>query len=140
MNGNALATLRTNEIVLSSNGRWELREFVLSPTTGFLQETTVKETPDLGFNGSQTFADFVNQNASAIIAEVPGATGVVPAQFRPSYRTQRRRLRQTRAYPDRRIAAGNVRRAFVPRTASDSRGPPKARRRDLRRVAPDPWR
>jgi concanavalin A-like lectin/glucanase superfamily protein len=84
VNGNALATLRTNEIVLSSNGRWELREFVLSPTTGFLQETTVKETPDLGFNGSQTFADFVNENAAAIIAEVPGATGVVPAQFEGS--------------------------------------------------------
>ena len=84
VNGSALATLRTNEIALSNVGRWELREFALSPTTGFLQETTVKETPDLGFNGTQTFADFVNQNASAIIAEVPGATGAVPAQFEGS--------------------------------------------------------
>jgi hypothetical protein len=81
VNGSGLVTLRTNEIVLSPVGRWELREFALSPTTGFLQETTVKETPDLGFNGSQTFADFANQNAAAVIAEVPGATGVLPSLF-----------------------------------------------------------
>jgi hypothetical protein len=71
INGSALVELRTNEIALSQNGRWELRAFVLSPN-GF-DETTVKETPDLSFNGSPTLADFVNQNASAIIAEVPGA-------------------------------------------------------------------
>ncbi|MGH7434907.1 MAG: LamG domain-containing protein, partial [Polyangiaceae bacterium] len=82
VNGSALLALRTNEIALSgSANRWQLREFNLSPTTGFLQEVTVKETPDLGFNGTQTFADFVNQNAPAIIAEVPGATGVVPSLF-----------------------------------------------------------
>jgi hypothetical protein len=71
INGSALVELRTNEIALSQNGRWELRAFVLSPS-GF-DETTVKETPDLGFNGTPTFASFVNQNADAIIAEVPGA-------------------------------------------------------------------
>jgi len=80
-NGSALLTLRTNDLALSSDGRWELRELALSPSTGFFQEVTVKETPDLSFNGSQTFADFVNQNAAAIIAEVPGAAGVVPAAF-----------------------------------------------------------
>ena len=81
MNGSGLVALRTNEIVLSPIGRWELREFALSPATGIFQETTVKETPDLGFNGTQTFADFANQDAAAIIAEVPGATGALPAQF-----------------------------------------------------------
>ncbi len=82
VNGSALLTLRTNEIALSTIGRWELREFVLSPTTKILQETTVKETPDLGFNGTQTFADFVNENAAAIEAEVPGANdNTVPATF-----------------------------------------------------------
>jgi hypothetical protein len=80
INGSALAELRTNEIALSN--RWELRGFVLSPTTGFLDETTVKETPDLSFNGSTTLADFVNQNAAAIKAVVPGAmAGTVPLQF-----------------------------------------------------------
>jgi hypothetical protein len=80
VNGSALLTLRTNEIALSGI-QWELREFVLSPTTGFLQEAPVDETPDLGFNGTSTFADFVNQNSAAIIAEVPGATGTVPLNF-----------------------------------------------------------
>ena len=81
VNGSALINVRTNEIVLSNVGRWELREFGLSAATGFFQEATVKETPDLGFNGSQVFSDFVNQNAPAIIAEVPGAAGVVASQF-----------------------------------------------------------
>jgi hypothetical protein len=80
INGSALVELRTNEIALSPDGRWELRAFVLSPS-GF-DETTVKETPDLGFNGSATLANFVNQNADAIIAEVPGANAhTVPNQF-----------------------------------------------------------
>ena len=78
VNDNALGQLRTNEIALSGFfGRWELREFVLSPTTGFLQETTVKLTPDLGFNQTPTLADFVNQNEPAILAE----THTVPEQF-----------------------------------------------------------
>jgi hypothetical protein len=55
---------------------------VLSPTTGFFDETTVKETPDLSFNNTQPLADLVNQNAAAIEAVVPGANGnTVPAQF-----------------------------------------------------------
>ncbi len=82
VNGSALAELRTNEIALSGFSRWELRGFVLSPTTGFFDETTVKETPDLSFNGTNTLADFVNQNAAAIEAVVPGAmAGTVPLQF-----------------------------------------------------------
>ncbi|HET7538645.1 MAG TPA: LamG domain-containing protein [Polyangiaceae bacterium] len=80
-NGSALAELRTNEIALSGS-LWELRAFALSPSTGLLAETTVKETPDLGFNNSSTFASFVNQNAAAIIAEVPGGDShTVPLQF-----------------------------------------------------------
>jgi hypothetical protein len=80
VNGSNLLELRTNEIALSS--QWELRGFVLSAATGFFDETTVKETPDLSFNGTQTFADFVNQNETAIIGEVPGANdNTVPGQF-----------------------------------------------------------
>ncbi|WP_437542114.1 LamG domain-containing protein [Sorangium sp. So ce367] len=66
-NGSSLGQLRTNEIALA--GPWELREFVLSPDTGFLRPETVKLTPDLGFDGSPTLADFVNQNEASIIAE-----------------------------------------------------------------------
>ncbi|MDP9035594.1 MAG: LamG domain-containing protein [Myxococcota bacterium] len=71
VNGSALVELRTNEIALSF--QWELRGFVLSSATGFFDETTVKETPDLGFNNTKTFADFVNNNAPGIIAEIPAA-------------------------------------------------------------------
>ena len=75
VNGSALSQLRTNEISLVP--RWEFREFVLSAGTGMLEETTVKLTPDLGFNGSPVLADFVNQNAEAIRAE----QHVMPDQF-----------------------------------------------------------
>ncbi len=79
-NGSALVELRTNEIALSF--QWELRAFVLSPTTGLFDETTVKETPDLSFNNTSVFSAFVNQNADAIIAEVPGANAhTVPNVF-----------------------------------------------------------
>ncbi|HZU85585.1 MAG TPA: LamG domain-containing protein [Polyangiaceae bacterium] len=75
-----LLSLRTNEIALSS--QWELREFELSSSTGFFDENPLKETPDLSFNNTQTFAAFVNANAPAIEALVPGATGnTVPTQF-----------------------------------------------------------
>ncbi|WP_437730387.1 LamG-like jellyroll fold domain-containing protein [Sorangium sp. So ce1335] len=66
-NGSALAQLRTNEIALTDP--WELREFVLSPETGFLRPATVKLTPDLSFDGTATLAAFVNQNEAAILAE-----------------------------------------------------------------------
>jgi hypothetical protein len=79
-NGSALVELRTNEIALSF--QWEFRSFVLSPDTGMFAPTTVKETPDLSFNNTSTFANFVNQNAEAIIAEVPGGDShTVPLQF-----------------------------------------------------------
>jgi hypothetical protein len=81
-NGSALVELRTNEIALSTDNVWELRGFELSPVDGFFAETTVKDTPDLAFNGTSVLADFVNENASAIEAVVPGAmSGTVPAVF-----------------------------------------------------------
>ncbi|WP_437318435.1 LamG-like jellyroll fold domain-containing protein [Sorangium sp. So ce385] len=66
-NGSALGQLRTNEIALANP--WELREFVLSPQTGFLRPATVKLTPDIGFDGSATLAAYVNQNEAAILLE-----------------------------------------------------------------------
>jgi hypothetical protein len=72
-NGSALAQLRTNEIALSF--QWELREFHLSPTTGFLQQAGVALTPDLSLNQTPTLADFVNQNQATILTQqhtVPG--------------------------------------------------------------------
>jgi len=75
-NGNALIDIRTNEIALSFF-IWQLREFHLSPTTGFLMPATLANTPDSSFNGTSTLADFINQNEAAVIAE----THEVPASF-----------------------------------------------------------
>jgi hypothetical protein len=85
VNGSDLMQLRTNDFILSGFTRWELREFDLSAATGLFEQTTVKETPDIGFNGTQTFADFVNQNEQAIINVIPGAPSrTVPLQFEGS--------------------------------------------------------
>ena len=67
-NGSSLAQLRTNEIALSFE--WELREFHLSPTTGFLLEAGDALTPDLSLNGSPLVADFVNQNQATILTQI----------------------------------------------------------------------
>jgi hypothetical protein len=69
-NGSALAQLRTNEIALSTDFQWELREFHLSPTTGFFQEAGDALTPDLSLNGSPLVADFVNQNQATILQQL----------------------------------------------------------------------
>jgi hypothetical protein len=66
-NGSALSQLRTNEIALASP--WELREFTISPSTGLLQQSTVKLTPDLDFDQSPTLASFVNANEADILLE-----------------------------------------------------------------------
>ncbi len=68
-NGSALLQLRTNEVSLSSSKPmlWELREFTISATTGYLEQVTVKQTPDISFNNSQALADFINSNATAIM-------------------------------------------------------------------------
>jgi len=73
VNHSALLQLRTNEVALvvsscssdadcpgttcnttirfcMARSRWELREFTLSPSTGYLQQATVKQTPDLSFD------------------------------------------------------------------------------------------
>jgi len=85
VNGSNLLQLRTNDFLLSFFSRWELREFELSADTGFLQPSTVKETPDLSFNNTQTLADFTNQNEAAIISVIPGAPSTtVPREFQGS--------------------------------------------------------
>jgi len=75
-NGSALFQIRTNEVALSPVpggddvgplGLWELREFIIGPS-GQLVQTTVKQEPDLSFNGSDTLAAFVSENLSAILA------------------------------------------------------------------------
>ena len=57
-NDSALNQVRTDEVALG--GPWELREYSLSRSTGGLALVTSKQTPDLTFNGSPSFALFVN--------------------------------------------------------------------------------
>ena len=69
-NGSAIDQIRTNEIFLTLNTSplWELREFhTVDANTGHgLIESTVALTPALSLNNSQTFANFVNDNAPTI--------------------------------------------------------------------------
>jgi hypothetical protein len=74
-NGSALIDIRTNEIALSFV--WELREFHISPTTGFMDPAPLFLTPDSSFNGSETLGRFVNANEPTILTE----THAVPALF-----------------------------------------------------------
>jgi hypothetical protein len=67
VNGSNLVSFRTNEIALSFE--WQLRQFALSPATGFLAQQTVVLTPDNSLNNTQALADFINANEPAIIAE-----------------------------------------------------------------------
>ncbi len=80
-NGSAIATVRTNEIDLGDNGRWELREFRLSPATGLLVPATLDRTPDLSFNDGPTLASYIALNEAAILSEshtVPTELGGAP--------------------------------------------------------------
>lgn len=79
-NGSALLQIRTNEVPLSpvSPGLWEMREFVLSPISGFLTPTTVKQEVNSALNGSATLGAWAGANAEAILSgqhEVPRTWG-----------------------------------------------------------------
>lgn len=81
-NGSALNQLRTDEIALglleSPRMPWELREFRLLPGgSGFLQNDTVKQTPDLSLNNTPALAQFVQDNRVAILA----TNHIVPDRF-----------------------------------------------------------
>lgn len=76
-NGSALIDIRTNEIALSLDGQWQLREFHLSPLTGGLDPAALFQTPDRSFDGTPALARFINENETAILAE----THEAPAFF-----------------------------------------------------------
>ena len=77
VNGNAINAVRTNEIALGGGAEWQLREFVLSPSTRRLVPGVIQLTPDLSFLNTPTLASFINANQAAIIAD----THVVPETF-----------------------------------------------------------
>ena len=68
-NGSALSQLRTNEIDLSTNGIWELREFTFG-AGGMLVPDTVKLTPDRpAFDRTPLLGSFINANEESIVLE-----------------------------------------------------------------------
>ncbi len=84
-NGSALGQLRTNEVALAAP--WELREFQLTqqPFT-FLQETTVADTPEDGFNNNANGTGrllqwIVNVIKPALLAGHEAPTAQVPLFF-----------------------------------------------------------
>lgn len=66
-NQSAIGQVRTNEF-LAGSPFWELREFFLPDSGGFLVETDVKQEPDTGWNNSALLADYVDSNWPAIYA------------------------------------------------------------------------
>jgi hypothetical protein len=77
-NGSGLIDIRTNEISLGFDGRWELREFHISESTGFMAPAPVFLTPDESFEfGSERLARFINANEATILTE----THDVPLEF-----------------------------------------------------------
>ena len=77
-NQSSLGQIRTNAFLNESPdlAPWEMREFRLVSTTlpgpslpfaGRLFEDTVKQTPDLSFNGTTALAGYANANSAAIL-------------------------------------------------------------------------
>ena len=74
-NGSLLIDIRTNEIALGDPG--QLREFHISPVTGFMDPAGLFQTPDGDFNFGERLGRFINENEAAILAE----THEVPPDF-----------------------------------------------------------
>lgn len=75
-NGSAIGQIRTNEF-LPGSSKWEMREFILPRTGGFLAQTDVKQEPHDQFNNSPHLADFLNNNWGALVGP-PAAQHIVP--------------------------------------------------------------
>ena len=76
-NKSCLNQIRTNDAALAADGTdpnlstgklWELREFHLSSSTGYLEPHTTKQTPDESLNGSSPLSSFLRANAAGILA------------------------------------------------------------------------
>jgi hypothetical protein len=82
-NGSALLRVRTNDGSLGPDGRWEMREFHLSRTTGLLEPAPLAQTPDRSFNGDSRLARFIDENEASILTEkheTPPLLGDAPFQ------------------------------------------------------------
>jgi hypothetical protein len=79
VNGNGIIDIRTDEVALLPGAvvpadrfstPWQLREFRLSPTTGFMVPFTVAQTADFdSVNNTERLGRFINQNEAIILTE-----------------------------------------------------------------------
>ncbi|MBJ6761687.1 hypothetical protein JGU66_13000 [Myxococcaceae bacterium JPH2] len=94
-NKNALNQIRTNEISLATDGKWELREFTLSaenfvtgtdtPVSGLLRPHTVAQSPDDGLHPAAS-SPLVDQYVrNVVLPTVPAGSGPAPAQCSSNY-------------------------------------------------------
>jgi hypothetical protein len=68
-NGSALIDIRTNEIALSTDGVWQLREFRLDEESGLMVPHPVFQTPDQTFNNQAALGRWVNENEKIVLTE-----------------------------------------------------------------------
>lgn len=75
-NQSAISQIRTNEF-LAGSPIWELREFVLPNSGGFLIEDTVKQEPNAPHNNTPLLADWINANWPQLVGP-PAAQHNIP--------------------------------------------------------------
>lgn len=75
-NQSAISQVRTNEF-LPGSPIWQLREFVLPNSGGFLTQDTVKQEPDAPHNNTPLLADWINSNWPQLVGP-PAAQHNVP--------------------------------------------------------------
>jgi len=81
-NQSAISQVRTNEF-LAGSPQWQLREFVLPATGGFLMQTDTKQEPHISLNNSITLAKYINANWPLLVGP-PAAQHTVPLMFNGS--------------------------------------------------------
>src|SRR5262249_2766573 len=64
-NGSAISQVRTNE--LAAEFPWQWREFHLSATSLYLEQSTVAQTIQTSLNRTALLRDYVNQNEASIL-------------------------------------------------------------------------
>lgn len=76
-NQSAIGQIRTNELLPGSPG-WELREFILPRAGGLMEQTTVKQEPQIQHNNSLLLADFINTQWPLLVGPPPAQHEITP--------------------------------------------------------------
>lgn len=76
-NQSAIGQIRTNEL-LAGSPRWEMREFVLPRAGGLMEQTTVKQEPQIHHNNSSLLADYINTQWPLLVGPPPAQHEITP--------------------------------------------------------------